>query len=119
MDCHNPPQIRGRYLFDSFDGFLITRCLLGGVLLIAAALKAYSFLTHPFPDTGPLVTTLLTISLVAFEVFFGLWLFSGLTPRLTWKASFICFGLFAGVTLVKAFSGAATCGCFGNAPLSP
>jgi hypothetical protein len=69
------------------------------------------------------------IAVVEFELFFGLWLLSGLFPSsfgreaggegLTWLAALGCFSLFACVSLYKALSGAASCGCFGPVRVNP
>ena len=56
---------------------------------------------------------------VEFELFFGLWLLAGILPKPTWAAALVCFGLFACVSLYKALSGYASCGCFGRVPVSP
>jgi hypothetical protein len=56
---------------------------------------------------------------VEFELLLGLLLVSGILPRLTWASSLVCFGGFALVSLYKALSGDASCGCFGRVPVKP
>jgi hypothetical protein len=56
---------------------------------------------------------------VEFELFFGLWLLSGILPKPTWAVAMVLFGLFTCVSFYKALSGHATCGCFGRVPVNP
>ena len=49
----------------------------------------------------------------------GIWLFSGVFKPLAWLAGLACFSLFCCVTLYKALSGAASCGCFGTVHVDP
>lgn len=107
------------------------RIALGLLLLVAAALKGYQLATEPVlaPHVdGPWWATGLTALLasrwlllgaVEFELFFGLWLLAGLYPRQTRALAIGCFALFAAVSLFKALSGAASCGCFGKVAVSP
>ena len=44
---------------------------------------------------------------------------SGLLPRATWLITLGCFALFTLVSLNKALSGAASCGCFGTVQVNP
>jgi len=62
---------------------------------------------------------LFLIGIVEFELLLGLLLLSGILPRFTWASSLICFGGFALVSLYRALSGDASCGCFGRVPVSP
>jgi hypothetical protein len=54
-----------------------------------------------------------------FELALGIWLVAGLFKRLAWFAALLCFSLFCCVTLYKALTGAASCGCFGTAHVNP
>ena len=56
---------------------------------------------------------------VEFEFFFGLWLLANLWAKPTWAAALACFGLFTCVSVCKAISGHATCGCFGRVAVNP
>jgi hypothetical protein len=56
---------------------------------------------------------------VEFEIFLGLWLVSGLYKRLAWAMALACFGFFSCITLHKALSGEASCGCFGQVEVNP
>ncbi|MBN2022776.1 MAG: hypothetical protein JW809_08260 [Pirellulales bacterium] len=100
-------------------GYDVVRALLGLLLLAAAVLKAHQLATEPVLGAGLLDSRWVLIATVEFELFFGLWLLAGLLPRLTWAAAIGCFVLFAGVSLHKALSGAASCGCFGRVEVNP
>jgi uncharacterized membrane protein YphA (DoxX/SURF4 family) len=100
-------------------GYDILRLALGILLLVTAGLKGYQLATEPTADTGLLDNRWFLIFVVEFELFFGLWLLSGLLPRLTWAASVACFALFTCISLYKALSGQATCGCFGKIEVNP
>jgi len=100
-------------------GYGLVRIVLAVILLTAAALKCHQLATEPTLGTGLLESRWFLMATVEFELFFGLWLLSGLLPRLTWAAALGCFGLFACVSLYKALSGAASCGCFGRVVVNP
>ncbi len=95
------------------------RVALGLLLLVAAALKAHQLATEPVIAPGILNSLWFLTAVVELELFFGLWLVAGLYPRQTWAVAVACFALFAGVSLFKGLSGAATCGCFGRVPVNP
>jgi len=97
----------------------VVRILLGLVLLTAAALKGYQLATEPVAETSLFSSRWFLIGVVEFELFFGLWLLAGLYPRSTWATALLCFGGFACVSLYKALSGEASCGCFGKVPVNP
>jgi len=97
----------------------VVRIVLGLILLTAAALKGHQLATGPVAETSLFTSRWFLICVVEFELFFGLWLLSGLYPRRTWQAALVCFSAFACVSLYKALSGEATCGCFGRVPVSP
>jgi len=100
-------------------GYDALRIVMALLLLGAAGLKAHQLVTEPVLGTGFFESRWLLITVVEFELFFGLWLVSGLLPRLTWLAAVGCFSVFASVALFKALSGAASCGCFGRLPVNP
>ena len=97
----------------------MARVVLGLVLLTAASLKGYQLATEPVAGTSLLSSRWFLITLVDVELLFGVWLLSGLYSRPTWAATIFCFGGFAGVSLWKALSGEASCGCFGSVPVNP
>jgi len=100
-------------------GYDLVRVILGMILLTAAGLKGYQLATEPVPDTGILDSRWFLIAVVEFELLFGLWLLANLRPRWTRRAAVLCFGLFAAVSLYKALSGTASCGCFGRVAVNP
>jgi hypothetical protein len=89
------------------------------ILLVAAVLKGYQLATQPVLGGGLLDSRWLLIGAVEFELFFGLWLLVGCWPKPTWAAALACFALFFCVSLYKALSGHASCGCFGQVPVNP
>jgi len=101
------------------SGYDALRVVLGAILLAAAALKAHQLATEPVIAPGLLNSRWFLISVVEFELLFGLWLLSGLYARPTWYAATGCFVLLAGVSVYKALSGDETCGCFGNVKTHP
>jgi len=106
----------GRVRIAAYD---VVRIVLGLVLLTAAALKGHQLATEPVAGTGLLTSRWFLIGVVEFELFFGLWLWFGLYPRRTWQLALLCFSTFGCVSLYKALSGEATCGCFGRVPVNP
>ena len=101
------------------EGYRVISFAVALVLLVAAVLKGYQLATEPMLGPGLLDSRWLLIGVVEFELFFGLWLLAGIWPRLTWVAALGCFTLFTCVSLYKALSGYATCGCFGRVPVNP
>ena len=92
---------------------------LGTLLIVAAALKAHQLLTEPVANTDIWSYRPVLILLVECELALGLWLLSGLLPRLAWLTALACFSFFCVVTLYKALTGAASCGCFGSVSVPP
>jgi hypothetical protein len=114
-----PPAGLGWIHRDRWTVHDAVRVVLGVLLLVAAGLKGYQLATEPVLGDGILNSPWLLIGVVEFEIFFGLWLIAGLYPKWTWVAACGCFTLFAGVSLFKALSGAASCGCFGRMQVNP
>ncbi len=100
-------------------GYDVVRLAAALLLLVAAGLKAHQLATEPVLGTGLLESRWFLIGVVEFELFFGLWLLSGLLPKVTWAAALGCFVLFTCISLFKALSGHATCGCFGKIEVNP
>ncbi|MBI2826200.1 MAG: hypothetical protein HYX69_16085 [Planctomycetia bacterium] len=94
------------------------RAALGGVLLVAAGLKAYDLVSAP-AAASPVGSRLLAAALVEGEALLGLWLLSGFARRGAWRAALVAFALFACVSLYRGLSGAESCGCFGGVRVSP
>jgi hypothetical protein len=93
--------------------------ILGVVLLIAAAMKAYWPVIEAPKNAGWLSHPTVVFAAVEWEIGLGIWLLSGLYPRAAWYTALACFTAFAGVSFYKGFSGAASCGCFGRMQTNP
>lgn len=101
------------------SGYGALRLFVALVLLVAAGLKCHQLATEPILGKGFLDSRWLLIATVEFELFFGLWLLANILPKPTWTAALCCFGLFTCISLYKALSGYATCGCFGRVQVNP
>ncbi|MGM0487600.1 MAG: MauE/DoxX family redox-associated membrane protein [Planctomycetota bacterium] len=97
----------------------IVRLVLASVLLIAAGLKGYQLATEPALNTSILDAPWFLIAVVEFELVFGLCLLTNIWPEWTRRAAIVRFAVFAAVSLYKALSGAASCGCFGRFQVNP
>ncbi|MGM0487605.1 MAG: MauE/DoxX family redox-associated membrane protein, partial [Planctomycetota bacterium] len=97
----------------------IVRIVLAGVLLLAAGLKGYQLATEPALNATVLDAPWFLIAVVEFELLFGLWLLGNIWPEWTRRAAILCFAVFAAVSLYKALSGAASCGCLGRVAVNP
>lgn len=119
-------------------GYDVLRLVLGVLLLVAAGLKGYQLSTEPALVSGVgsgslnesswwLVGAVLAagesqwvvVAVIEFELLLGLCLLANVWPKATWAVTLACFGVFACVSLLKAFLGHATCGCFGRVPVNP
>ncbi|MDO5554286.1 MAG: DoxX family protein [Planctomycetia bacterium] len=89
------------------------------LLLFAAGMKAWQLATVPSLGEGLLHARWFNIVVVEFEIVFACWLLMGLLPKLTRWATIALFTTFAGVSLYKAVSGEASCGCFGAVTVNP
>ena len=97
----------------------IVRFLLAMILLTAAALKGYQLATGPVTNKDIFSYRWTLTFQVEFEIVLGLWLGSGRYKRLAWAAALACVGFFSCITLHKALSGEASCGCFGQVEVNP
>ena len=111
---------------DTYAGMLMLNCgwdvfrlVIAVIILSAAAMKAWQLATVPAFGDGLLHAWWFSAGVVEFELAFGIWLLFGLLPRLTRFAAIILFTVFGGVSLYKALSGEASCGCFGAVQVSP
>jgi hypothetical protein len=102
-----------------FTGYDVVRIAVGLLLLTAAALKAHQLATEPILGTGLLDSRWLLMATVEFEFLLGLCLLGNIWPKPTWVVALACFGMFTCVSLCKAVSGYASCGCFGSVPVNP
>ena len=99
--------------------FDVLRLALGVLLLTAATLKGYQLTTEPLLGEGILHWRPLLIGVVEFELFLGLWLLSGAYSRALWWTTLVCFIGFLQITLYRALTGEASCGCFGKVAVNP
>jgi len=98
----------------------IVAFVLGAVLLSATVLKGYDLAARPVVDDAMLAARWFWLALVPAEAVLGLWLLLfGFAARWVWKLCLACFSAFAWVSAWKAFSGEASCQCFGNLSVSP
>jgi hypothetical protein len=112
-----------------FFGFVRLRFFIGVVIFIAAILKAYQLATVPLPPVvqGCIFTPLLEflnnryllVFVIEVEIFFSLFLFSGIWKQWAWLLSFFCFSAFTIVSAMKGLSGESSCGCFGVITVNP
>jgi hypothetical protein len=101
------------------SGYDVVRVLIAVVLLTAAGLKCHELATTPIIAKTWLDSRWLLMATVEFELFFGLWLLANILPKLSWLAALGCFSLFTCISLYKALSGYASCGCFGRMQVNP
>ena len=92
---------------------------LGGLLLLAAALKMYGLAVEPVGRAGifsePWVQTLI----VEWEIALGIWLVWGVNRALAWLAATATFLAFAGFSFWQGWIGQTSCGCFGAIRVNP
>ncbi len=97
----------------------IIACLLGILLLVAAALKLYGLNVAPFAQYGRLSNADIGLAAVEWEIVLGVWLLSGRAAIGAWVAALLTFLAFAGVSAYLGLIGQASCGCFGSVEASP
>lgn len=97
---------------------MVTR-LAGVLLLVAAALKAWQFITSPVPAAPSVLPPRLYPALISAELFLGLWLVCGLFPSLARRVAIGAFAVFAAYTAYEGFLGRNSCGCFGKVAVNP
>ncbi|MFC1780853.1 MauE/DoxX family redox-associated membrane protein [Planctomycetota bacterium] len=92
---------------------------LGILLLAAAVLKGWQLMNEPVANNNIWSSRWFLILTVEFELALSIWLLSGLFKKAAWLTSLACFGLFSMITLYKAVTGYASCGCFGSVHVNP
>jgi hypothetical protein len=92
---------------------------LGLVLAFASAMKYLSITDESINPVllGP--SWWLRLVGLALETALALWLLCGVYPHLARWATLMAFGLFAVISLARAVSGEASCGCLGALRVSP
>lgn len=113
------PQAMFRAWRARITAYDVVRVAAAAVLLTAAGLKAHQLATSPVLGDGFLDSRWVLIATVEFEIFFGLWLLANILPVWTRRAAIGLFALFAAVSLYKALTGHASCGCFGRVEVNP
>lgn len=100
-------------------GWHLVRIGAAVLLLTAATLKCWQLATEPIIETGLLNSRWLLMVAVEFELFLAVLLLSNVWARPIWTLALVCFSVFACISLYKALSGDASCGCFGRVPVNP
>jgi len=93
--------------------------LLGCFLLVTAALKAHGLYADPYGQDNFLALPWLQVLTIEIEVILGLWLLSGLLPRVAWGTALVFFIILAALSFTLAYQGQASCGCFGKVEVNP
>jgi hypothetical protein len=94
--------------------------VLGLLLLAACAWKAHALGTRPIVRAPNLWTTRwFQTGLIEGELFLGLWLLSGLHPRLAWLVTLACFFAFFQLNFYLFLAGEKFCPCFGSMRTRP
>lgn len=94
--------------------------VLGAVLLTAGAMKARQVaVTAEAPAIRIAALSPPAPLVISAECILGLWFLSGIRREKSRLAALGCFALFAGVSLSSAVTGERSCGCFGDAEISP
>ncbi len=104
---------------DAGGGYVVVRMILGGILLVAAGLKAYQLATEPAAEISLMTSRWFLVGVVEFEVLLGLCLIAGVLSKPVWLVTLGCFSVFTCATLYKALTGEASCGCFGSVHVNP
>ena len=92
---------------------------LGGLLIVAGALKGWQLITEPVANNSIWTWRPFMVLQVDFELALGIWLLSGLFKKAAWLTALLCFSAFSLITLYKGISGAESCGCFGTVDVNP
>jgi len=97
----------------------IVMFIAGAVLVLAAGLKVHQLLTEPILSKGFWESWLFFVIQIPLEFGLGIWLCCGLFKKAGWLLGTIGYGFFCVVTLYKAVTGEASCGCFGTVDVNP
>ena len=95
------------------------RCLLGLLLVCAGAMTAYDGYDVASTVGVSEFSVWLKIVSVGSEVVLGLWLMSGVWPRVSSFASLLAFSGFAAWSAYSTLRGSSSCGCFGRVEVAP
>jgi len=98
---------------------LLVPVLVGGLLLVSAALKADQLLVDEAAQDGLFGARWFLMAVVEFELMLGIWLLSGIFAFRCRQVVLVVFAMFAIVALQKGLSGESSCGCFGRLEVNP
>lgn len=101
---------------------LLTRISLyitASVLFFSAATKFIMVLSEPIIPKTPLETREFLIVQSMLITGLAIWLICGFFKKAGWLLAVLAFTVFIADSLYKAFSGAASCGCFGQVEVNP
>ena len=100
----------------------IVMTLAGGLLVVAAILKVHEGFNVYIPswqEKGVWESWEFFLVQIPVEFALGVWMVSGLFRKAAWVGGVVAYAIFIGVTLYKGFSGAESCGCFGQVQVNP
>jgi hypothetical protein len=89
------------------------------LLLCAAGLKAYGLWSGTAEPDPFFFSPRTEMAVIETEAVLGLWLVSGIYPRVSRQVAIVFFGLLASASLYLALAGQASCGCFGRIHINP
>ncbi len=87
--------------------------------MAAAALKAQGLAFDPVGRMGLFSTPEVQLAIIEFELFLGLWLWSGKNAAGSWISAVVTFAVFAVVSFYQGWVGQSSCGCFGRLSVNP
>jgi hypothetical protein len=92
---------------------------LGGLLLLAAALKLYGLAVEPVGGIGIFSEPWLQTLIVEWEIALGIWLVWGVNRALAWLAAVATFVTFTVISASQGLIGQGSCGCLGSIRVNP
>ncbi len=102
-----------------YFGFWFAPTFFGITLLAAGLFKGHELTITPAIESSLFFPRWIIFSLVPFEIALGLWLLTGLYPKVLRFFALGCFAIFFVVALAQVISGKTSCGCFGKVPVHP
>ncbi|AQT67591.1 hypothetical protein STSP2_00739 [Anaerohalosphaera lusitana] len=91
----------------------------GLFLIVAGLMKAHQIMNEPIISDGFWESWLFFVIQVPLEIGLGIWMVSGLFRKAAWLLGTLSFFGFIFVTAWKWYTGAASCGCFGQVHVDP
>lgn len=88
-------------------------------MIVASALKVHQLITEPIISKGFWESWIFFLIQIPLEMGLGIWLVCGPFRKAGWLLGLIAYCGFIGVTLFKALTGEASCGCFGVVKVNP